>query len=363
MKPTVPSIQGSTITISAEQPVGSRSGGRSVVDEPDVLHLIGHAAGETFSPSTVSDLKRLGSDPANQYMWLQAGLRCPRYLPLQSTLERERKTSEEQYSLDIQLVQATRGSSLSDIALLLDHGANINALSPVSGNTPLQIAINTHQDEISVLFLLQYKNVNIYVRDGRGRTLLHGAVRTRKIQTIQSLLVLGLSMTEEDQNGITPFNIAVQHCGDSSPLLALLLHASMQAANVDEIPQIDPYALHRVCQETPIRLGHALTLLEYGWSPSERFRTAGHTEEMSPLYLAVLKKKTELVERMLLLPSDVVRVNQKHGPCQSLLALAMDGESGSNTIVLLLLQAGLRTQNLWTNSITPHHGTLLSAVF
>ena len=345
---TATSIQNSSITVSEEKPMTSSSSGPLGADEPVVLRLMSHAAGETFSPSTLSDLNRLSSYPLNQYLSFLAGLRRPKYLPLQSTLRRERKTSDEQHSLDRQLLYATRNSSLHEIALLLDQGADINAMSLTSGNTPLQIAITAHQNELSALFLLQYKNANVHVRDGKGRTLLHGAVRNSRIQTTKCLLVLGLSMTEEDERGVTPFNIAVQDCLDSSPLLTLVRHASVQTANVGVIPQIDPSALHRVCQESPMRLGHALTLLEHGWSPSERFRTVSgeNTEEVSPLYLAIVKKKTGLVERMLSLPSDVVCIDEKHGPCLSLLALAMD--AGCSRIVLLLLHAGAGYRNCWT---------------
>jgi Ankyrin repeats (many copies) len=348
------SSRGSIFTVVEWQPAASPDGGWLGVHKPDVLDLIGDAAGENFSPSTVSDLEKLPFEPLTSFAMsktFKAIMKCSKYLPLQATLKREQKTSEERHKVDLQLFDATRCGSLDEVAVLLDDGADINAVSPDDVNTPLHVAMSPDHDEQLVLFLLQYKNVNVHARDGRGRTLLHEAVRYEKLQAIRWLLALGLSGTDGDENCITPFNIATQVSTFSNSMSMLLEHARMQGASVDEIEQMDPSALHTACQRNPTFRDHALVLLHYGWSPAKRFLNDddGKSEPTSPLYLAVLKKEIVLVEKMLLLPKNVVRVNGLHGPCPNLLTLAMDDTVRCSKIVLLLLRAGIDYEDYWDN--------------
>jgi hypothetical protein len=121
-------------------------------DEPEVFHRIdSNAAGIVFSPSIVSDLESFPSR------------RSRKYLPIRATLKREQLTVEEKHTLDLTLLDAVRRGSLFESAATLDEGADINVIPPGGGDTPLQIAIANHEDKALVLFLLHYRNANIYV--------------------------------------------------------------------------------------------------------------------------------------------------------------------------------------------------------
>lgn len=326
--------QDSAITTMRRQTVPSASSGNPR-EGPDALLLIDHAAGKSFSFSTVSDLE-----------WLKAGPSDPRpsrYLPIGASLNREQMTALERHTLDLQLIDATRRGSVYEMATFLDSGADINANPSHKCETALHIATTTHQDESVVLFLLHFENANVHVRDGNGRTLLHGAVGTGKLRAVQWLLNLGLSMMEEDENGITPFHIAAEKSTSTMTLSTLLRHARMQGADDVEITEMDPTAMHTACAQTPICVGNALVLLQHGWSPHRRFRSVGNEngERMSPLYLAILGKEVSLVEKMLEQKIPVVFIHTVHGPISNLLRLTM-AESGPcpTGIVLLLLRAG-----------------------
>jgi ankyrin repeat protein len=328
------SFQDSTTITMRRQTLPSASSAHTG-EGRDLSDLIDRAAGKSFSSRAVSDLWGFSapqSDPKPQ-----------RYLPIRAILNREQMTIEERLALDLDLIGATRRGSMYEMAASLDSGADINAAPSPTYETCLHIAVTTYKDERVVLFLLQYNNVNVHARNGNGRTVLHAAVSTGKAETVRRLLELGSSMTEEDENGITPFNIAIDKLTSPRMLLMLLRHARNQGANDEHITNMDPTALHTACQGYPVDVAKALVLLEYGWSPKHRFHTVNGTdpEGISPLYLAVLKKETVLVERMLELEESVFRINAVHGPYPSLLKLTLEDSRSGASMILLLLRAGV----------------------
>jgi hypothetical protein len=167
-------------------------------------------------------------------------------------------------------------------------------------------------------------------------------VSIEEVQKIQRLLDLGLSMTQADVYGATQFNLAVGRLNSVAPLSTLLGHLKTQSLDNSEITKMEPYALHRVCVRSPNSTGHAFVLLQNGWSPANRkFVAAGPKPgTMSPLYLAIVKKETVLVDVMLKLDDDVVRVSEVHGPISNLLELACSSRVDSPRIEMLLIRAG-----------------------
>jgi ankyrin repeat protein len=325
--PTTPAIRTQSTTLSNHSHAKNHA--------PNFSALIDQAAGGAYSSSTVSDLEWLRGGPSS--------LQVQRYLPIAASLKRGEMTVGDRTKLDLQLINATTRGSVDEMAMLLDNGADINAARSRNCQTLLQIALLTHQAESVIFFLLLYRNVNIYVRDCFGRSLLHYAVSLGRVQIIPRLVDLGLSMTEGDANRITPFNVAVGKFNSAAPLSTLLKYARNQGASDDAITKMEPTALHRTCVRNRIFAVHASLLLEYGWSPGNRFLTkdGGNIEWVSPLYLAILKKEIVLVGKMLELPKDVVRVNEVHGPTPDLLGLAFGPRVDCPKIVLLLLRAGI----------------------
>jgi hypothetical protein len=239
--------------ISREQTSGSRSSSQRYMKNTDARTSVERTAVVAFSSSVVTDLMALSSGALD--------IGASRYLPICSSLRREQMTADEQDTIDLHFLGSTQNGSLYEMATSLDHGADINALSLNNCQTALQLAATTHQDEEALIFLLQYENANIHVRGDHGQGLLHDAVRTAKTKAIQRLLQLGLSMTDEDENGVTPFNLAVEICGSSEPLLTLLRHAARQEDDSEELVDMDPAALHTICRDGPLDAGHASLLL------------------------------------------------------------------------------------------------------
>jgi Ankyrin repeats (3 copies) len=143
-----------------------------------------------------------------------------RWLPLLATVKRGNLTVMEQYEIDKELLDTVESGSLFEIAQALDAGADINAaILPEPCKTPLQIATTNAGCCPALKFLLSYKNVNLHVRSSVGENLLHAAVRLECEKCIQSLLDVGLSMTDKDQSGFSALNLAVESWDSTQPLL------------------------------------------------------------------------------------------------------------------------------------------------
>lgn len=94
-------------------------------------------------------------------------------------------------------------------------------------------------------FLLQYKNVNLDVRDEKGRNLRNNAVRLQCEKCIRSILDVGLSVTAEDEDGVSAFNFAAEKCFNTVPLVALLMRATRSGVGRSPVTALDLGALYK----------------------------------------------------------------------------------------------------------------------
>ena len=109
-----------------------------------------------------------------------------------------------------------QGASFRQLDLVkdaLDHGANVNAVSPRSGNTALHIitqiglpADNAKLVPIIKLLLSRGANLNIQNRD--GTTALMFATTSKNIETMKLLLDAGADATLRHNSGQTALNMA-----------------------------------------------------------------------------------------------------------------------------------------------------------
>ncbi len=100
------------------------------------------------------------------------------------------------------------------VALLLEGGANPNALASergetTSGLTPLRVAVRAGQKEVSQLLLAHKADPNI--PDGEGRTPLHWAALGRNKELVNLVLANHAEVNRQDhQWGSTPLSYAVE---------------------------------------------------------------------------------------------------------------------------------------------------------
>jgi len=134
------------------------------------------------------------------------------------------------------LYRAVHGDQLEMTALLLDAGADIELPTDGTGRTPVfQAAYNGRSsdgfklnyvpsDDAPILELLIEYGANVNARNVFGWTPLHDAVAGGNPHVVRILLVHGANPSVEDEDGVSPTDLAVQH--DRVECLALLKAAS-----------------------------------------------------------------------------------------------------------------------------------------
>ena len=116
----------------------------------------------------------------------------------------ESATAEQPYAMT-PLHWAARAGSVDCANLLLDAGANVNALTKVH-RAPLHLAAEANQEV--VLRLLIRRGANADIQDRKGRTPLHRAAYEGCVATAEALLELGANARIENKNGKNALEVA-----------------------------------------------------------------------------------------------------------------------------------------------------------
>lgn len=107
---------------------------------------------------------------------------------------------------DPPLTHAARWGNVDTAQLLIDHGADVNAVS--MSRTALHEAITYGHNEVVALLLAQ-PAIDLNGRElGTGYTPLHTAVQHERLAIVGRLLELGADPKIQDQAGNTPHDLA-----------------------------------------------------------------------------------------------------------------------------------------------------------
>ena len=342
------SVHQSCVTVTDK-----RSAAAATTNHVDAFdtHLVQaiNAAGEGFTSSVVADYVRspiderptsstsytpeLGTNNADGWILSPPS----QWLPLRASVERAYFTADVQIKIDEELLDAVESGTLWDIAKALDAGADINAVKlPEPCETPLQLTKTRFVCCSALKLLLKYKNANLYVRDRKGRNLLHRAVLMECEKCIQSLLDIGVSMNDEDLWGYSAFDDATTRCVTSQPLLTLLKHAvdhGVMNNGVSAYPLTDlnPHALFNACHSSSIRKEHARLLLHFGWSlipDSNPFLL------LSLILSLILKEEQWLLTEMVKHPKTIAQICEQDSLWEVIL-LELTSRPRPNTAVIL----------------------------
>jgi ankyrin repeat protein/mono/diheme cytochrome c family protein len=123
---------------------------------------------------------------------------------------------------------AAAGASVESTRLLVDRGANPNAVSQ-TGATPLMSA--RHSEVVS---LLVARGADVTARSKRGETALADAASRGDLAAVKLLLEKGADVNAADYRGYTPLLQAVQYDRDSPDIVKLLLE---RGANVNAVAE------------------------------------------------------------------------------------------------------------------------------
>jgi hypothetical protein len=119
---------------------------------------------------------------------------------------------------------------LGKARLLVAHGANVNAVSSLTGRTPLLIAAG-HPEAAGIVKLLLEKGADPKVRDRFGFTPLHSAAFNGELETLKLLIARGADVNARTL-GLTPLSGAVN--ANRADLVDLLLKNGADAATKDD---------------------------------------------------------------------------------------------------------------------------------
>jgi ankyrin repeat protein len=226
-------------------------------------------------------------------------------------------------------------------ALLLAHGANVNAAHPEAGSTPLQYAVLTGRVEIVKLLLAS--GADIKRRYRYGQTVVHIAAAHGSVPILRILLDAKASITDEDDAGNSPLDEAVLH--DQVDAVRFL-----QANGADLLSTHSKDGrglLHEACVKGFPDM--VQFLVAQGVSPSQRDHFG-----QSPLDLALAYKNTEVVARLLALgPRDVDLLAAGDSAMESATL------KGQSELVELLLKAGFNPNRVSHNRSTYLHDAAL----
>jgi ankyrin repeat protein len=114
-------------------------------------------------------------------------------------------------------------------ALLIAKGANVNAATKL-GRTPLMIASHCDGCSATVKLLLD-KGANVKARDGRNHTPIVEAASVNDLDTVKILLAAGAEPDIADDDGYTPLMWAASSCNLEMAKLLLARKVNVNAAN------------------------------------------------------------------------------------------------------------------------------------
>ena len=126
---------------------------------------------------------------------------------------------------------AIEHNDLAKVRELLHRGADLDKLAGRCNSTPLMWALDRAEMPVVVALLRARPNVN--VRDERGETALHIAVKFKSKKPCESivaeLLKAGAEVNAKDDNGRTALHRSADDASQSGPVIKLLLKAGAKA--------------------------------------------------------------------------------------------------------------------------------------
>lgn len=186
-------------------------------------------------------------------------------------------------------------------------GININAKTTKKGKTPLHLALENNY--MSAARHLLHLQPNINEQDATGNTALHIAAQKNQIEMLEMLDTMleikGIQVNATTKNGYTPLHLAVVH-NNASAVLHLL---NYQGIDVNCSNHEAETPLHIAVEHGNLAIINYLTNREYASAGINRQNSLG----LTPLNLAVTKKRADIVQALLKVKNINVNMLNKYG--------------------------------------------------
>lgn len=221
-----------------------------------------------------------------------------------------------------------------DVIKLLKLSFNVGFTANKSGanETPLMIAIGTHDEEIIRVLLENSADPNLF--DNRGKmNALALAVILNEVPVIKLLLSYGAKINEPCCCSMTPLHLALNKSGEVSKLLfqnGADIHQVLQASNDDTVVLPKPPLIHAV--ETN-NLYLTSILLEHGEDINQSFGECSN----SPIHMSIVNGNEDMVKLLIQFGANL---NKRNGRGCTPLGLALNQPGVGRNICYALLNAG-----------------------
>ncbi|OXU31425.1 hypothetical protein TSAR_013710 [Trichomalopsis sarcophagae] len=106
------------------------------------------------------------------------------------------------------------------MSFLLDHGAEVNATEPVSGMSPLHLAVVNYRCDTNIIMSLLAHGSDVNAVDSNGNTAFHLAIMCYYCNSalIKLLLDYGADVSKENKFGKKPFHLYNEELNKRQPL-------------------------------------------------------------------------------------------------------------------------------------------------
>jgi len=243
---------------------------------------------------------------------------------------------------------AVQNSSTNLVAILLAHGAEVNATND-SGQTPLLLAAGDRAGRMDLVTLLLDNKADVNARMPNGATALHFAAGRHRSEMVKLFLSHGAEINARDAGGETALIYAAQEGAKASADVLLAAGADPNLASDSSGDHQGWTALHYAASGGNIEIAEAL--LSHGANPNAltgKYFGQGNTwyEGTTPLMLAIDNKRPDLVPLLLRYKADPnLTTVDGVSPLQEAI--------GQTNIVDGLLRAGADVDKPLKNGYTP----------
>ena len=202
-----------------------------------------------------------------------------------------------------------------------------------TNETPLMIAVATHDEDIIRLLLENTADPNLF--DNRGEmNALALAVILNEVSVIKLLLSYGAKINEPCCCSMTPLQLALNKSGEVSKLLfqnGADIHQVMQASNYDSTVVLPKPPLIHAVETNNLYL--TSILLEHGEDINQSYGECSN----SPIHISILDGNEDMVKLLIQFGANL---NKRNGRGCTPLGLALNQPDVGRNLCYALLNAG-----------------------
>jgi ankyrin repeat protein len=210
------------------------------VKKEDVMFLLDQGA----NPNSINTYD--GMDMTALHLACLTGATKTIEVLLEAGAEIEAKDAKGQRPIHL----AVNAANLEKLSLLLDHGADPDAITTSDGSTPLHLACFAANVPLSIIRRLVAANADLDIRDGNMLSPLHLACCEQGRREIVAFLLDETNLSIESRGGEVNATGLMLAAGNNND--AVLKYLIQKGADLDAADDTQNTALHHACQNASL---------------------------------------------------------------------------------------------------------------